>query len=275
MWIVLPPSPSQLIYLGSCQPRRKGPPDISTAMLPIPCISTCLMHFIAPWHVYKRGESLLLLSELALKGLTLVTLVSSGMNPQFGIPSMAPEQRWAALQGGAQARGRRARPQPPRATAALWTRPAPALGGCLPPPPPPQAGAPCTTRAHCTSPSTPKSCNLKRLVPSPSVPLLRLDESRTLLGAQKDVNRVLDAEVKQLMLQLEDLNRRYATQSRRSAELAEQLESVNSADFQALRHQLQRAKQDHADLEKVRPGVEGRSEALFGVVPLEQVHMGF
>ena len=92
------------------------------------------------------------------------------------------------------------------------------------------------------------------MCPKPRGLLRRLDESRTLLGAQKDVNRVLDAEVRQLMLQLEDLNRRYATQSRRSAELAEQLESVNSDDFQALRHQLQRAKQDHADLEKARAG---------------------
>ncbi len=35
-----------------------------------------------------------------------------------------------------------------------------------------------------------------------------------LLAAQKDVNRVLDAEVRKLMAQLEDLNRRYVTQVR-------------------------------------------------------------
>ncbi len=40
----------------------------------------------------------------------------------------------------------------------------------------------------------------------------RLEETRMLLAAQKDVNRVLDAEVRKLMAQLEDLNRRYVTQ---------------------------------------------------------------
>ena len=33
-----------------------------------------------------------------------------------------------------------------------------------------------------------------------------------LLAAQKDVNRVLDAEVRKLMAQLEDLNQRYVNQ---------------------------------------------------------------
>ena len=37
-----------------------------------------------------------------------------------------------------------------------------------------------------------------------------------LLAAQKDVNRVLDGEVRKLMAQLEDLNRRYVTQVRAS-----------------------------------------------------------
>ena len=35
-----------------------------------------------------------------------------------------------------------------------------------------------------------------------------------LLAAQKDVNRVLDAEVRKLMAQLEDLNQRYVNQVR-------------------------------------------------------------
>ena len=37
-----------------------------------------------------------------------------------------------------------------------------------------------------------------------------------LLAAQKDVNRVLDAEVRKLMAQLEDLNQRYVAQVRSS-----------------------------------------------------------
>lgn len=73
-----------------------------------------------------------------------------------------------------------------------------------------------------------------------------------LLDAQKDINRVLDSEVRQLMAQLEDLNQRYAWQGRRSAELAEQLEAAGSSDFRALRTQLARAKQENADLEAVR-----------------------
>jgi hypothetical protein len=39
-----------------------------------------------------------------------------------------------------------------------------------------------------------------------------------LLAAQKDVNRVLDAEVRKLMAQLEDLNQRYVNQVCASAE---------------------------------------------------------
>lgn len=53
------------------------------------------------------------------------------------------------------------------------------------------------------------------------------------------------------MAQLEDLNRRYASKARKGAEMAEQLETAGSGDFQALRGQLARSKQANADLEKV------------------------
>jgi hypothetical protein len=47
----------------------------------------------------------------------------------------------------------------------------------------------------------------------------RLEETETLLTAQRDVNRGLDRDVHVLMAQLEDLNRRYAVLGRRTAGL--------------------------------------------------------
>lgn len=47
----------------------------------------------------------------------------------------------------------------------------------------------------------------------------RLEETQTLLDAQRNVNRELDKDVHALMAQLEDLNRRYAALGRRTASL--------------------------------------------------------
>lgn len=49
--------------------------------------------------------------------------------------------------------------------------------------------------------------------------MCRLEETETLLAAQRDVNRGLDRDVHVLMAQLEDLNRRYAVLGRRTAGL--------------------------------------------------------
>ena len=47
----------------------------------------------------------------------------------------------------------------------------------------------------------------------------RLEETETLLAAQRDVNRGLDNDVHKLMAQLEDLNRRYIVLGRKTAGL--------------------------------------------------------
>jgi hypothetical protein len=87
----------------------------------------------------------------------------------------------------------------------------------------------CTCAHACSAPSAPMLCgvNLQLLymytigaVNHMHSPLdCRLEETETLLAAQRDVNRGLDRDVHTLMAQLEDLNRRYAALGRRTAGL--------------------------------------------------------
>ena len=62
-------------------------------------------------------------------------------------------------------------------------------------------------------------CMLDRISSCNLLTSHRLEETETLLAAQRDVNRGLDNDVHTLMAQLEDLNWRYAALGRRTAGL--------------------------------------------------------
>ena len=77
----------------------------------------------------------------------------------------------------------------------------------------------CELQLHAHVLKVTQPCSGSRQCLQRVVLMCRLEETETLLAAQRDVNRGLDRDVHVLMAQLEDLNRRYAVLGRRTAGL--------------------------------------------------------